>query len=226
MVEYLVFRSYQEANPSLITTAKVNYVMVGPAEEGLYYVNRETMDRRFTTLYDQSSRGARYSIYEVRDQTAADILREQEYERSRPFVWLSELKPASVQQQYDTLKINKAVSLQPLTLHGKRYTSGLGTHANSEIRFALDGLYASVGTVIGLDDSQMGGIGTIVFKVWVDDRKVYASKVLRAGDIPQEVKVSVAGAKELRLVVTDAGDGNHFDHGDWADAKLLKKPAP
>ena len=225
-VEDLVFRAYQEANPSLITSAKVNYVMVGPAEEGLYYVNRETMDRRFTTLYDQSSRGARYSIYEVRDQTAADILREQEYERSRPFVWLSELKPASVQQQYDTLKINKAVSLQPLTLHGKRYASGLGTHANSEIHFSLDGLYTSFETVIGLDDSQMGGIGTIVFEVWVDDRKVYASKVLRGGDIPQEVKVSVAGAKELKLVVTDAGDGNHFDHGDWADAQLLKKPVP
>jgi len=225
-VEDMVFRAYQEANPFLITTAKVTHIMVGPAEEGLYYVNRETMDRRFTTLYDQYSRGARYSIYEVREQTAADIMREQEFERSRPFVWLSELKPTSVQQEFDTLKINKAINLQPLTLRGKRYANGLGTHANSEIRFALDDHYASFETVIGLDDSQLGGIGSIVFEVWVDDRKVYNSKVLRAGGIPQEVKVSVAGARELRLVVTDAGDGNHFDHADWADAKLLKKPAP
>jgi hypothetical protein len=33
--------------------------------------------------------------------------------------------------------------------------------------------------------------------------------------------VSVAGARQLKLVVTDAGDDQDSDHGDWAAARLL-----
>jgi beta-galactosidase len=35
------------------------------------------------------------------------------------------------------------------------------------------------------------------------------------------VSVDLAGRNELRLVVTDAGDGGASDHADWADAKLV-----
>src|SRR5690606_24960943 len=34
------------------------------------------------------------------------------------------------------------------------------------------------------------------------------------------VSVDITGKKQLKLVVTDAGDGNGHDHADWADAKL------
>jgi hypothetical protein len=34
------------------------------------------------------------------------------------------------------------------------------------------------------------------------------------------VDVSIAGAGELRLVVTDAGNGNTYDHADWALARI------
>src|SRR5205085_12704987 len=34
------------------------------------------------------------------------------------------------------------------------------------------------------------------------------------------VSVPLSGVTTLRLVVTDAGNGNAFDHADWADAKL------
>jgi lysophospholipase L1-like esterase len=33
--------------------------------------------------------------------------------------------------------------------------------------------------------------------------------------------VNVTGADRLKLVVTDAGDGNGWDHADWADATLV-----
>ena len=44
-----------------------------------------------------------------------------------------------------------------------------------------------------------------------DDRATTATKA---------VSVDVTGKTTLQLVVTDAGDGNDYDHGDWADAKL------
>ncbi|MCI0550378.1 MAG: NPCBM/NEW2 domain-containing protein [Anaerolineae bacterium] len=35
------------------------------------------------------------------------------------------------------------------------------------------------------------------------------------------VKVDVAGAEKLYLVVTDGGDGSHWDHADWIEPKLI-----
>lgn len=35
------------------------------------------------------------------------------------------------------------------------------------------------------------------------------------------VNVDLTGAKTLRLVVTDAGNGINNDHADWADAKFI-----
>ncbi|MFC5402042.1 NPCBM/NEW2 domain-containing protein [Cohnella soli] len=38
----------------------------------------------------------------------------------------------------------------------------------------------------------------------------------------KSVDVDVSGKNELKLIVTDAGDGINSDHADWADAKLTK----
>ena len=39
--------------------------------------------------------------------------------------------------------------------------------------------------------------------------------------VPQKfIEVNLAGAKELKLVVTDGGNGNGSDHATWGDAKL------
>jgi hypothetical protein len=38
----------------------------------------------------------------------------------------------------------------------------------------------------------------------------------------QQVSVVIpSDATTLRLVVNDSGDGNTFDHADWADARFL-----
>src|SRR5258708_39548552 len=34
------------------------------------------------------------------------------------------------------------------------------------------------------------------------------------------INVDLTGVTTMRLVVTDGGDNNYFDHTDWADAKL------
>jgi hypothetical protein len=36
----------------------------------------------------------------------------------------------------------------------------------------------------------------------------------------KQVNVSVAGKNELKLIVTDGGDGNRCDHADWAGARV------
>jgi hypothetical protein len=68
----------------------------------------------------------------------------------------------------------------------------------------------------------VGGIGSVIFQVWLDDKMVYESKVMRVGDAPESITIPLRDATTLRLVVTDAGDGDHCDHGDWAGARLIR----
>ncbi len=221
-VEKTVARAFQEADPQLITALRVTHIMVGPDEREHYHINRTLLARRHRLVFEQVSRGQRYSVYEARVITPAARAREREEEAARGFVWLSELDPDSV-TQFGALRFDESFDMGPLTLAGKVYASGLGTHAPSEIRYELGGRYAAFEAELGLDDSQLGGPGSIVFKIEVDGRVAFTSGLRTAGLPPLPVRVDVADAQTLRLLVEDAGDGNHCDHADWAGARLIKK---
>ena len=45
----------------------------------------------------------------------------------------------------------------------------------------------------------------------------------KAGEQSTRLSVSIKGARKMYLVVTDGGDGNHWDHGDWIEPKLTGK---
>lgn len=101
------------------------------------------------------------------------------------------------------------------------YTKGLGVHANSEIRYALNGQYASFASDIGVDD-EVGISGSVTFEVWADGVKLYDSGAMTGASATKNVNVNLPGKQELRLIVRDNGDGNAKDHGDWANARLLR----
>jgi hypothetical protein len=134
--------------------------------------------------------------------------------------WLDELNPVSATQDYSTLQKRKSVDRNPLRVGGKTYERGLGTHANAEIIYPLKGGYKTFEAEVGVDDEK-GGAGTVVFQVFVDDEKLADSGVMRGKQPAKKVSVPLEGADELRLVVTDAGDGINCDHADWADARLI-----
>ncbi len=69
-------------------------------------------------------------------------------------------------------------------------------------------------------DSEVGRQGSVVFQVWKGTTKIADSGVLRGGDAAKWLSVDVTGAAEIRLVVTDAGDGAANDHADWGDPQL------
>ena len=47
-----------------------------------------------------------------------------------------------------------------------------------------------------------------------------ARALMRKGEAAQAITVPIAGARKLRLLTTDAGDGINSDHTVWAEAKL------
>ncbi len=129
----------------------------------------------------------------------------------------------AVEQEWGEPHQGFSVDRNPITLAGKVYEHGLGTHANSELVIELGGGAQTFEAVVGVDDEKKDG-GSVVFVVLVDGREALRTKVLHGGVAPVPVKVDLAGAKLLTLVVEDGGDDINNDHADWADARITLKP--
>lgn len=112
-----------------------------------------------------------------------------------------------------------------MQIKDQHFAKGLGHHAPGEIIVDLDGLFETFEAEVGVQ-WQQGNVGSVVFQVFVDDEKRFDSGVMREQDAPRPMSISVAGAQELRLVVTDAGDGMTCDCADWANARLTRSASP
>jgi hypothetical protein len=107
-----------------------------------------------------------------------------------------------------------------LKLDGRQYSKGVGVHSDSEIVLHLDKKYSRFFADIGVND-RVRDEGSVKFQVFADGKKVYDSGVMNGSSPVKGVIVRTNDVKELRLVVTDAGDGATSDHADWAAARLL-----
>ncbi|MBB5234006.1 NPCBM/NEW2 domain-containing protein [Deinococcus budaensis] len=112
-----------------------------------------------------------------------------------------------------------------LTLNGQTFGRGFGTHAGSSMAFDLGGRCSTFTASVGVDD-EVGDRGSVLFQVYADGVKLYDSGKMTGKSATRTLSVSVAGKRELRLVVTDAGDGNQFDHADWVQPTLRGCTAP
>ncbi|MFD0716666.1 NPCBM/NEW2 domain-containing protein [Paenibacillus sp. GCM10027626] len=103
------------------------------------------------------------------------------------------------------------------------YDKGIGTHANSEIIYDIAGRgYGRFQGYVGLDqEKNMSDVGSVDFQVWADGEKLFDSGTMKRDTPAKFVDVDVSGRKQLKLVVTDAGDGIGNDHADWADAQFI-----
>ena len=107
----------------------------------------------------------------------------------------------------------------PITINGTTYAKGLGVHANSEVDFNLANRCSMFSASLGVDD-ETGGHGSVVFQIWGDNTLFFDSGVVGGGGSARNIGVAVQGISTLKLVVTDAGDGNGSDHADWANARI------
>lgn len=104
------------------------------------------------------------------------------------------------------------------------YEKGLGHHAPGELAFNLpEGTYTTFSALVGVH-WQGGARGSVAFQVFVDDELRFDSGVMTDSDAPKPVEVSLVGARKLRLVATDAGDGISCDMANWAEARLVRDP--
>lgn len=109
-----------------------------------------------------------------------------------------------------------------LSIGGQTFRKGIGVHAYSSLTFELGGGYERFMTTIGIDDVA-GGLGHCVFEVYADGVRV-ASETMRGGDGGRDLNLDVSAVTSLRLVVDFGEDGGVGDYGDWAGARLIRKP--
>ncbi len=142
------------------------------------------------------------------------------------FKYLSDVDWKSANSGWKEVLKDKAVSGNKLKLTGEDnkevvYEKGIGTHAHSEIVYDLTDKNVNMfSSFVGVDREMINGPSSVEFKVFVDGEVAYESGVMSARDPQEFIQVDLAGAKELKLVVTNGGDKIASDHANWADAKL------
>ena len=142
------------------------------------------------------------------------------------YTYLTEYDWNSTNNSYTAPKKDISISGRALRLTGENgqevsYERGIGSHSTSTIIYNLsDKDYAYFTSYIGVDRQMYGTVGSVSFEVWVDGEKKFDSGLMTSRDSQKYVEVDINGAKELKLVVTDGGNGNGSDHATWGDTKL------
>jgi glucose/arabinose dehydrogenase len=107
-----------------------------------------------------------------------------------------------------------------ISIGGVLYQRGIGVHAPSDLRFNLNRTCSgSLVADLGVDD-EVGDNGSVVFQVYLDGVLAYDSGLLTGASLRKTAIVPVANKAELRLVVTDGGNGDGYDHADWGGARV------
>jgi alpha-galactosidase len=126
-----------------------------------------------------------------------------------------------------TPKKDKSIDGNNITIGGKVYESGVGTHGPSQIIIKLNGSVTDFYTVLGVDD-EVKEAGNFDYHVYVK-AEGGATEDVAKGTINRFSNQSVdihadnlSGWKYLYLETSNGTDGtNTCDHVDWANAYLV-----
>jgi alpha-galactosidase len=133
---------------------------------------------------------------------------------------LSSLDLTKMRQGWGKPQVDRSIREKPLSIGGRKFEHGVGTHANSVLWIDLAGGSERFLASVGVDDAA-GGPATLSFKIVGDGRMLWTSGVMKPGDPAKAVDLDLRGVKYLLLNVSDAGDGVNFDHANWAEARFL-----
>ncbi len=161
----------------------------------------------------------------VRDLVALDVLQ-------GTATALADLKPKVEKvEPYNDLawpwQANRTVKHRPIQLRSKAgvstYDIGLGTHPKTTLTYVLDGKYRTFTALVGLDAAS-GRRGQASVSILVDGKlqAIPELAALAAGTEPVAVRIDLAKAKELSLVVDFGPNGDVQADVNWADALLIE----
>lgn len=144
---------------------------------------------------------------------------------------LADLKPAAVEQAGFVgpgwpWAADRSARGTPLTLRTadgvSAFDRGLGTRPRTALTYALGGKYRRFEAMVGID-VRAERPGRAAVKLVVDGKEQPRPELTPLGPGPAvPVRVDVRGAKELKLVVDFAPDGDPGADVSWGDARLVE----
>lgn len=124
-------------------------------------------------------------------------------------------------QEWGTPHKDKSVGNKTLTIGGKTFAKGIGTHARSRMVITTDGKADRLTAFVGFDDEIKDDSNAknerIFFEVIGDGKSLWKSPLLQPGQAPIPVDVPLKGVTKVVLLVGTARDINYC-HANWADA--------
>jgi alpha-galactosidase len=136
---------------------------------------------------------------------------------------LTSLDLSKIQQGWGKPQKDKSVTGKQISIAGKIFATGLGTHSISQFDLDLRRKPARFTAFVGMDDGAMKRPGSVNFIISGDGKVIWESGIMKPGDQAKPVDIEIKRVKKLSLIVTDAGDGSDYDHADWAEAVFITK---
>lgn len=130
-------------------------------------------------------------------------------------ILLTYIPPISAQQDYGTLKTNQSVHGNVLSVGGKRYRYGLGTHTNSTIEYQVPKNSSTFSFIAGIDDEVESA--NVKFIVMGDGKLLWESQTQYGfeKDLPV-ISLDIKNIDRLTLVATSERSINS-GHADWVN---------
>lgn len=135
-------------------------------------------------------------------------------------------QPNSVRSNSDSkvgeTKRNLSVDGNPLSIAGKKYSEGIGTHADSMIPISTIPEHNVLTGACGIDDEAQGE-GSIQFQILSGSEVLWESPIMKKGMPAVSFEVALVNKEKKLYLVALKVENKRNDHGDWVDLKWQTK---
>jgi len=140
--------------------------------------------------------------------------------------WLTAIAPISVESTPMLAirwpyTLNRNVMNGPLRVASRTFQHGFGVHSRSMLAFELGGGYTELVMYYGIDDHS-GAMADVDMAVRVDGRIRHDRRSLQRGTLVGPVRIDVAGANRVELIVEFGRHGGIQDRFDWIEPALVR----
>lgn len=136
-------------------------------------------------------------------------------------IWLDDIDLSAMDIGWGSPHSRRSVEGNPLSIAGKTFERGVGTHAVSTLLLKLDGKAERFMAHVGVDDETQSPKASVVFTVLGDKKILWKSGLMRTGDQARSIDLDLSSIRLLGLLVEGTDDGIDYDHADWCDARIV-----
>jgi alpha-galactosidase len=137
---------------------------------------------------------------------------------------LTDLDLTKIQQDRGKPMVDTSSDKHPIGIGRTKYEHGIGARVSFQWYITLDGNADHFSCVVGVDDEIPADVKSkrfpIVFQVVGDDKMLFKSPPMLAGEPGKPVDVDLRGIKKLLLTALPVGAGTDDGHVDWANGSI------